>query len=39
MSIQMTIIFDECVDYLVVVDSSSRDEIKCVLGLSEIVTV
>ena len=39
MSIQAIVVFDGCVNYLVVRDSSSRDKIRCVLGLSEIVTI
>ena len=39
MSIQAIVVFDGCVDYLAVRNSSSRDKIRCVLGLSEIVTI
>ena len=39
MSIQAIVVFDGCVDYLVVRDSSSGDKIRCVLGLSEIVII
>jgi hypothetical protein len=39
MSIQAIVVFDRCVDYLVVRDSSSGDKIRCVLGLNEIVTI
>ena len=38
-SIQAIVVFDGCVNYLDVRDSSSRDKIRCVLGLSEIVTI
>ena len=39
MSIQVIVVFDGCVDYLAVRDSSLGDKIRCVLGLSEIVTI
>ena len=39
MSIQAIVVFNGCVNDLAVRDSSSRDKIKCVLGLSEIVTI
>jgi hypothetical protein len=39
MSIQAIVVFDGCVDYLAVLDSSSGDKIRCVLGLSKIVII
>ena len=39
MSIRAIVVFDGCVDYLAVRDSSSRDKIRCVLDLNEIVTI
>jgi hypothetical protein len=39
MSFQAIVIFDGCVDYFAVHDSSLGDKMKCVLGLSEIVTI
>ena len=39
MSIQAIVVFNGCVNDLAVRDSSSRDKIRCVLGLSEIVTI
>ena len=39
MSIQAIVVFDGCVDYFVIRDLSSGDKIRCVLGLSEIVTI
>ena len=38
-SIQAIVVFDGCVDYFAVCDASSGDKIRCVLGLSEIVTI
>ena len=38
MSIQMTIAFHGCVDYLVVGITNLRNDVRGVLGLSEIVT-
>ena len=39
MSIQVIVVFNGCVNDLAVRDSSSRDKIRCVLGLSEIITI
>ena len=39
MSIQAIVVFDGCANYLGIHDSSLRDKIRCVLGLSEIVTI
>ena len=39
MSIQAIVVFNGCVNDLAVRDSSSRDKIRYVLGLSEIVTI